>query len=36
MYLGAVRHGHGKAGITAVVPWLEEAAGVSARAPQTL
>jgi 3-hydroxyisobutyrate dehydrogenase-like beta-hydroxyacid dehydrogenase len=36
MYLGAVRHGHGKAGITAVVPWLEEAAGVSARVPQTL
>jgi 3-hydroxyisobutyrate dehydrogenase-like beta-hydroxyacid dehydrogenase len=28
MYLGAVRHGHGKAGMTAIVPWLEEAAGV--------
>jgi 3-hydroxyisobutyrate dehydrogenase-like beta-hydroxyacid dehydrogenase len=28
MYLGAVRHGHGKAGITAIVPWLEATAGV--------
>lgn len=28
MYLGAVRHGYGNAGITAVVPWLEATAGV--------